>query len=199
MPEKSREAPVSAVQDRPEAPARVPRPPEVEGRPPRARQSPVARPQAPLGLTSEHLTPGHPTDGQLSVVLGRLRTRPEFLYVADGRSWTTPGLMLQARARPPESPVPSAAVRCGFTASKKVGNAVVRNRAKRRLRDVARRVLAAGGAPGTDYVLVARMDTATRDFTALLADAALALEKVSRPGAPEGRRPQRPRKGGPRT
>lgn len=68
-------------------------------------------------------------------------------------------------------------MRVGFTASRKVGNAVVRNRAKRRLRAAAR-ILAVEGRPGTDYVLIARGATAERPFSALLEDLEAALVRI---------------------
>jgi ribonuclease P protein component len=67
----------------------------------------------------------------------------------------------------------------GFTASKKVGNAVMRNRAKRRLRALAREVLAQEARPGWDYVLVARpAATVERSFAGLVEDLRLALGRV---------------------
>ena len=69
-------------------------------------------------------------------------------------------------------------VRVGFTASRKVGNAVMRNRAKRRLRAIAAQVLSNRGKSGMDYVLIARGATAERPFVALLADLELALRRV---------------------
>lgn len=109
--------------------------------------------------------------------IGRLTRRPQFLRVADrGRRHAAPGLVLQACAvdegeiRPP--------VRLGLTASKKVGNAVLRNRARRRLRALAREVLPLHGAPGHDYVLVARRDTATRPWPKLKGDLEAALRRL---------------------
>lgn len=87
-----------------------------------------------------------------------------------------PGFVLQAWNRGDQGPV-----RIGFTCSKKVGNAVARNRAKRRLREVARIVLANEGQPGYDYVMVGRaQNTASRDFAALQDDLRAALSQVTR-------------------
>ncbi len=84
-----------------------------------------------------------------------------------------PGFVLQARQRPLGE---ADGMRVGFTCSKKVGNAVARNRAKRRLREIARHVLPEHGHDGWDYVLIGKRDTtATRDFAALQADLKRAL------------------------
>jgi ribonuclease P protein component len=103
-----------------------------------------------------------------------LTRRADFLAAARGRRQTRPGLMLQARRRGPgEAPD---AIRVGFTCSRKVGNAVARNRAKRRLRAAARAVLAEHGRPGWDYVLIGRPEaTAARPFAALCDDLRSAL------------------------
>ena len=69
-------------------------------------------------------------------------------------------------------------MRVGFTASRKVGNAVVRNRAKRRMRAAAVSVLPAFGRPGTDYVLIARETTAERPLPALIGDLESALGRI---------------------
>ncbi len=85
-----------------------------------------------------------------------------------------PGFVLQARYRGDEGPP-----RAGFTCSKKVGGAVARNRAKRRLREIARLDLSVGARPGWDYVLIGLRDrTAGRDFTALRSDLSRALGRV---------------------
>ena len=84
-------------------------------------------------------------------------------------------MMVQARPRGDDNP----AIRVGYTCSKKVGNAVARNRAKRRLREVARLVLPVHGRPGWDYVLIGRHGaTADRDFAALQNDLAQALKRL---------------------
>ncbi len=88
------------------------------------------------------------------------------------------------------SAVPIAAgvpIRVGYTASKKVGGAVQRNRAKRRLRALAREILAAEAAPGHDYVLIARSETVVRAYTDLKRDLRHALRRLGllrAPGAP---------------
>lgn len=104
-----------------------------------------------------------------------IRKRADFLRAASARRQGTSGFLLQARRRGDDSPV----VRVGFTCSKKLGNAVARNRAKRRLREVARLGLTAVGRPGWDYVLVGRPKTTVeRDFASLLADLAQALRQI---------------------
>lgn len=77
-------------------------------------------------------------------------------------------------------------IRVGFTASRKVGNAVARNRAKRRLRAAAALVLTQFGRPGCDYVLIARAGTPARLFSDLVGDLEAALRRVERSGRPPG-------------
>ena len=84
-------------------------------------------------------------------------------------------------------------MRVGFTASRKVGNAVVRNRAKRRLRAAAAEILPRDGRPGTDYVLIARAGTGERRYAELLGDLAAALRQVDAAGRQQ--RPGSPRRG----
>jgi ribonuclease P protein component len=108
-----------------------------------------------------------------------LKTRADFLRVAGARHRAVaPGLVLQA-ARRPEGSGGCATVRVGFTASRKVGNAVTRNRAKRRLRGLAAAILPGNGRPGTDYVLIARAATVDRPYKALVADLETALRRVN--------------------
>ena len=122
--------------------------------------------------------------------LARLKTRADFLRVAAGRRRAVrPGVMLQAALQPDDSSC-GGAVRVGFTASRKVGNAVVRNRAKRRLRAVAAEALPHLGQPGTDYVLIARGETSERPYAKLVGDLESALRQIERRGgaAPPGQR-----------
>jgi len=74
-------------------------------------------------------------------------------------------------------------MRVGFTASRRVGNAVVRNRAKRRMRAAAAQVLPKQGRPGNDYVLIARTGTAVRAFSELIAELERALRRLGRDDA----------------
>lgn len=87
--------------------------------------------------------------------------------------------MVQARKRRDDETVAPDAMRVGFTCSKKVGNAVARNRAKRRLREVARAILPQTGHLGWDYVLIGRAGaTAQRPFEDLKGDLIYALKKL---------------------
>ncbi len=111
-------------------------------------------------------------------VLQTLQTRPEFLKAASARRHGTASFLLQARNRRDDD----ARTQVGFTASKKIGNAVLRNRAKRRLRAAARAVLPRLARPGWDYVLVARpAATVTRPFADMLRDLEAALAAVHAP------------------
>ncbi|NIA71277.1 ribonuclease P protein component [Pelagibius litoralis] len=132
--------------------------------------------------------------------VGRLKTRPQFLKVAAAKhKWAAPGLVLQAarrqcgesRAAPdlpeklseaPDEP----AVRIGFTVTRRVGNAVVRNRAKRRLRAAAAEVFPQFGLSGTDYVVIGRLGTLKRPYGALLKDLEQAIVKLNRRTAGKG-------------
>lgn len=118
-----------------------------------------------------------------------LRKRAAFLAAARARRHATAGFLLQARRRAPEEHPEG--VRVGFTCSKKLGNAVTRNRAKRRLRAIARELLPQLGRPGWDYVLVGRPGaTANRPYADLLADLAGAMAAIHAPRKPRDTRPK---------
>ena len=114
----------------------------------------------------------------VSVRLEVLAKRADFLRAAQARRQGTGGFLLQARLRRADEAAPDL-IRVGFTCSKKLGNAVARNRAKRRLREIARAVLPAQGQAGWDYVLVGRPTaTASREFALMLADMERALAQI---------------------
>ena len=110
----------------------------------------------------------------------KLKARADFLRVSGGRKAAMPGLLLQMAPTPgetsslPETPF----FRVGFTASRKVGNAVRRNRAKRRLREAARALLPRLARSRHDYVLIGRGETVERPFALLLGDLESALKRV---------------------
>ena len=104
-----------------------------------------------------------------------LRHRADFLRAARALRRGTDGMLLQARHRDDGDPT----IRVGYTCSKKIGNAVARNRAKRRLRAVVAEALLPAAQPGWDYVLVGRPGvTIDRDFQALKGDLTYALRKI---------------------
>ncbi len=109
----------------------------------------------------------------MTATVGRIVRRSDYLRVADARRKAVmPGLILQA------APGGAALARFGITCSRKVGNAVARNRAKRRLRVLAASVLGRHADPGHDYVLIGRVTTVDRAFTALDADLSQALRRL---------------------
>jgi ribonuclease P protein component len=115
----------------------------------------------------------------------RIKVRPDFLAAAKAGSCSRGAVVVQARDRGDGR----AAIRAGFTATKRVGGSVVRNRAKRRLREAARRMLPLHGRAGYDYVFIARGGTALRPWERLLDDVksaliSLAANQVPAPAAP---------------
>ncbi|OEJ69247.1 ribonuclease P protein component [Magnetovibrio blakemorei] len=111
----------------------------------------------------------------------RLKKRPEFLRVAATRKkWAAPGFILQVKSHPANAHAArtDGFLRVGFTVSKKVGNSVERNRAKRRLRALAAEILPEHAAAGFDLVLIGRRATLTRPYAQLVDDLLKALKKM---------------------
>ena len=121
--------------------------------------------------------------------LSSLRVRRLFLAAAKADKEVRRGLIVQARARDKDevSPTP---VRYGLTASKKIGNAVARNRARRRLRALALEILPLEGEAGFDYVMIGRVHTAPRPWPKLKSDLRSALQALhkTRPRAQKMRK-----------
>jgi len=122
------------------------------------------------------------------VALSTLKKRADFLRLRSGRRARTPAFALEARPRPQSQASPPGP-RFGFTVTKKIGSAVVRNRVRRRLRALAAALKQARA--DHDYVLIARPGAIDRTFRDLKADLDQALDRVHRP-EPPARRNRRP-------
>ena len=107
----------------------------------------------------------------------RLKRRQDFAAAAKASYAAVPGMVVQARNREDGKPA-----RVGFTTTKKLGNAVVRNRIRRRLRETARALLAQKALTGYDYVLIGRVSSGERPYAMLLNDLDSALRRLH--GAP---------------
>ena len=152
----SDEAHLSAEQSGSQAAARVPQP-RRDGRWPQGAGS----------------TPGpRSQEAQRLIILSK---RSDFLAANAGRRVSMPGFILLVRPR--GDGVPDQ--RIGFTVTKRIGNAVVRNRMKRRMRALARDLLPAGGIAGADHVLIGRTSGVERDFAVLRQELGRALEKAA--------------------
>jgi ribonuclease P protein component len=156
----SDEAHLPTEQSRAQAPARLPRADGDPRWPQDPGGAPQPRPQAPVGLTPS--------------TIGRLTRRADYLAANGGLRAPMPGFVLLVRPRRDEDP----AIRLGITVSGKVGGAVVRNRMKRRLRELARAVLPQLGIAGADHVLIGRAGGIERPFVQLRAELENALRKL---------------------
>jgi len=151
----SDEAHLPAEQSRPQAPSRLSVAHGDGRRTQAAERPPRTRPQEAQRLVT-------------------LRKRSDFLAANAGRRAATPGFVLLVRDRDDGD----ALRRVGFTVSKKVGGAVVRNRMKRRFRALAREILPEQGYAGADHVMIGRGSGIERDFGELRQDLVRALAKA---------------------
>jgi ribonuclease P protein component len=151
----SDEAHFSAEQPRPQSASRIPQP-HGDGRRPQGSERPSrTRPQEAQRLTT-------------------LTKRADFLAANAGMRASTPGFILLVRDREDRDP----AMRVGFTVTKKIGGAVVRNRMKRRFRALAQEIVALKGFPGADHVMIGRAKGIERDFALLRTELAGALDRL---------------------
>jgi len=131
-------------------------------------------------------------ENHTAIPLEILTKRRDFIAMSKtGRKWVTRGFVIQAD---PAGETTDAPIKIGYTVTKKVGNAVVRNRCKRRLREVARQVLSVRGKPGWRYVLIGRDDTPDYPFDNLLNDLQWAIRKLSAGADLKPRTHQTPKK-----
>ena len=121
--------------------------------------------------------------------MDRLRQRADFLAVANGARVNSPAFVMQSLDRQSLDRDDLGPVRIGFTVTKKNGNAPERNRIRRRLRELVKRLDPVSMQPHHDYVLVGRRDALSRDFTTMLDDLRIAFTKPARQ-APKGRGPK---------
>lgn len=191
-PETDREENLSTQQAGSQAPPRLSRPHGDQGWPQGHRRPSRSRPQAPVGLSVEARDEGAPVpeDWPIAMRLARLTQRKEFLAAADkGRRFRSPAFTAQVRDALPEEE--RSELRLGLTASRKTGNAVKRNRIRRRLRAAAAEALRDQAATPCDIVIVARPEVLGADFQALVADLSIAIDRA-RPQKPHADR-RRPR------
>jgi ribonuclease P protein component len=118
--------------------------------------------------------------------MDRLRQRADFLAVANGARANSAGFVLQGRLRDDDGPV-----RVGFTVTKKNGTATERNRIRRRLRELVKRLDVISMRPHHDYVLVGRRTALNRDFATMLDDLRSALGRLERQPKDQVTRPPR--------
>ena len=175
------EAHVPTIKPGSQEPSRLSRTYGHKGRSQDPEQSPCQRPREAERVSARYVLtdlkpPVGPITGTPAVSVCVLTKRADFIRASHARRQGTPGIHLQGRKL---SDGEAEGIRVGYTCSKKVGNAVARNRAKRRLREVARTVLPELGRDGWDYVLVGRKDTtAALPFDTLVADLRRAIKKV---------------------
>jgi ribonuclease P protein component len=149
------EAHFPAEQPRPQAASRIPRPHGDRRRPQGAERASQPRPQEAQRLAT-------------------IKKRADFLAANGGRRVQTPGFILLVRDRRDSDPT----MRVGFTVTKKIGGSVVRNRMKRRFRELAREIVPVKGLPGSDHVMIGRAKGVERDYASLRSELAGALDQL---------------------
>jgi ribonuclease P protein component len=117
--------------------------------------------------------------------IATLKRRVEFQRVRGGARWSATAFLMESRPRPSDEAISGA--RFGFTATKKLGNAVARNRIRRRLREALRRQAVEQFRPDSDYVVIARSAARDQPFEALVADMAAALTRIRSAKLPPAR------------
>lgn len=172
----SDEAHFSAEQPGPGTPSRLPL---AHGDAGRTCSDPCAsqpRPRQAVGLSDFEVGQG-PTDSEIATnKIITLSKRSDFLAANAGKRAPMPGFVLLVRPRSDGDP----AMRVGYTVTKKIGGAVIRNRMKRRFRALAREILPVNGVAGADHVLIGRAGGLERDFGALRHELVKALGKVAK-------------------
>jgi ribonuclease P protein component len=200
--ENCRETDLSAEQIGAQAPSRFSRPHGDQRRPPRAERASRAGPQETERVTERANRPpvsSVPQSIPKSIAMERLKRRTDFRAAATGARASARAFILQALQRGEEGPV-----RIGFTVSRQVGNAVKRNRVKRRLREIVRLTPATALRAGHDYVLIGRRTAIELSFGDITRELDMALRRVhaqkatgapaQRPIHSAGSRRQKPRK-----
>lgn len=110
-----------------------------------------------------------------------LKKRSDFLRLRAGKRYSTKSLVLQAKAS--DSNSKTGFSRVGYTVTKKIGNAVIRNRIRRRLKEVVSQTFPKKSLPNHDYVIIGKHGALTRNFASILKDLEQALDHVHRNGA----------------
>ncbi len=170
----SDEAHFSAEQPRTRASARLSRPDGDGGRTRSDPRTPRTRPQEAVGIVTRDAESPDSVAGAQKIKT--ISARKDFLAANQSRRAPSAGFVLLARKRNDGDE----AMRLGITVTKKIGNAVVRNRMKRRFRALAREILPQLGIIGADHILIGRAGGVERDFSALRTELEKALIKVAR-------------------
>ena len=109
-----------------------------------------------------------------------IRKRTDFLAANRGKRFVTASFVLLAHRRRPDHPVPAQTVRYGITVTKKIGNAVARNRMKRRFRELLAAVLPGHGITGVDHIMIGRKSDSEADFASMKADLEKGLRHLAK-------------------